>query len=70
MKMRPVPGWTANVNGLRKPSAQIARLAPVAVPKNGLSDGIVPFELMRRILPRRLASVCELLALAFSPTAT
>ena len=31
MNMRPVPGWKANVNGLRRPSAQIARLAPVAV---------------------------------------
>jgi hypothetical protein len=69
-KIRPVPGWIANVKGLRTPSAQIARLAPVAEPKKGLSVGIVPFELIRRILPRRLASVCALLGTAFSPTAT
>ena len=28
MKIRPVPGWKAKVKGLRKPSAQIARLFP------------------------------------------
>ena len=54
MNMRPVPGWNANVKGLRSPSAQIARLSPVAVLKNGLSVGIVPSVLMRSILPSRL----------------
>ena len=62
MNIRPVPGWKANVNGLRSPSAQMARLLPVAASKNGLSVGIVPSVLMRRILPSRLLSVC-----AFAP---
>ena len=31
MKIVPVPGWTANLKGLRKPRAQIARLLPEAV---------------------------------------
>ena len=69
MNIRPVPGWNANVNGLRSPSAQIARLTPVAWSKNGLSAGIVPSALMRSILPSRFASVCALSRFAFSPTA-
>ena len=57
------------MNGLRSPSAQIARFTPDAVVKNGLSVGIDPSALMRRILPSRLLSVWELNELAFSPTA-
>ena len=70
MNIRPVPGWKAKVNGLRRPSAQIARFAPVAVLKNGLSVGIDPSALMRRILPSRLPSVCAFAPFALSPTAT
>ena len=70
MNMRPVPGWKAKVKGLRSPSAQMARLFPVAVLKNGLSVGMVPSAFTRSIFPRRLASVCALALLAFSPTAT
>ena len=47
-------GLDANVNGFRRPYAQMARLSPVVVLKNGLSVGIVPSGLMRRILPWRL----------------
>ena len=36
----------ANVNGLRRPRAQMARLAPVAVVKNGLSVGMLPSALI------------------------
>ena len=35
------------MKGLRRPRAQIERLLPVVEPKNGLSLGIVPSELMR-----------------------
>jgi Calx-beta domain len=49
MNRRPVLRWTANVNGLRSPSAQIARLAPAAWAANGLSAGIDPSRLIRRI---------------------
>ena len=31
IKIRPVPGWMAKVNGLRRPIAQIARYLPWAV---------------------------------------
>jgi hypothetical protein len=65
-----VPGWNENVNGFRRPSAQIARLIPAAEPKNGLSEGIVPSGLILRTLPSRVASVCEFAPLALSPTAT
>ena len=51
------------MNGLRKPTAQIARFAPEvepAIPGNvvGLSDGMVPSELMRRNFPKRLLNDC------------
>jgi hypothetical protein len=46
------------VYGLRRPVAQIARFTPVVVAKNGLSLGIVPFVLMRRIFPNGFASDC------------
>ena len=62
-------GLNAKVNGLRRPSAQMARLRPVAVPKNGLSVGMVPSLLRRSIFPSRFASVCAFALLAFSPTA-
>ena len=42
-------GLNANVNGLRRPSAQIARFLPVAVLKNGLSVGIVPSALTQHL---------------------
>jgi hypothetical protein len=56
MYIKPVTGQIANVNGLRRPTHQMARLAPVVVPGMpgklvGLSERIVPSELMRRILP-------------------
>jgi hypothetical protein len=70
MNIWSVSGSKANVNGFLKPSAQMARFRPLAVEKNGLSTGIEPSALIRRILPRRLASVCELLETALSPTAT
>jgi hypothetical protein len=70
MKIRPVPGCTANVNGLRRPSAQMARLAPVAVAKNGLSEGIVPSGLIRSILPWRVVMDVAFAEFALSPTAT
>jgi hypothetical protein len=63
-------GLNANVKGLRSPRAQIARFAPEAAPKNGLSGGIEPSGFSRRIFPSRLASVCALDAVPFSPTAT
>ena len=62
-------GLNANVNGLRRPSAQIARFLPVAELKNGLSVGIVPSVLMRSILPSTLPIDCAFAPLAFSPTA-
>jgi hypothetical protein len=68
MNMRPVSGWKAKVKGLRTPRAQIARFCPVAVPKKGLSLGMVPSALRRRTLPSRLARVCEFAEFAFSPT--
>ena len=50
MNIRPVPGWNANVNGLRSPSAQIARLAPWRVEERVVSrDGAV------RVDPQHLA---------------
>jgi hypothetical protein len=70
MKIRPVAFWMSNVNGLRSPSAQIARLDPVVLLKNGLSIGIDPSALIRWIFP---ASELVLWALPlewFSPTAT
>jgi hypothetical protein len=75
MIIRPVPGWNPNENGLRKPTAQMARFAPEVVPvmvgkEVGLSEGIVPSLLIRSILPRRLVINCELALFAFSPTAT
>ena len=70
MKIRPEPGCTAKVNGLRRPSAQMARFTPVAVPKNGLSDGMVPSALSRRTLPRRVSRLWELAPTPLSPTAT
>jgi hypothetical protein len=45
------------VKGLRRPRAQIDRLSPVAWLKNGLSAGIDPSELMRKIFPNLLLSV-------------
>ena len=62
------------MKGLRKPTAQIARFAPEvepAIPGNvlGLSDGMVPLELMRRIFPQRLLNDCAFAPLALSPTA-
>ena len=63
------------MNGFRTPAAQIARFAPVVVPAMpamlvGLSAGIVPSALMRRILPCRVVIDCALAPLALSPTAT
>ena len=69
MNIRPVVGWNVKVNGLRRPRAQIARLSPVVWLKNGLSVGIEPSLLIRRSLPRGLASVWEFELTAFSPTA-
>src|SRR5262249_22425931 len=69
MNMRPVPGWKVKVYGFRSPSAQMARLRPVALAKKGLSVGIVPSALMRRILPSRLPSDWALAPLPFSPAA-
>src|SRR5215212_1804082 len=60
----------AKLYGLRSPSAQIARFLPVAVEKNGLSLGIDPSLLMRKILPNRVVNACELAPLRSSPTAT
>ena len=75
MCIRPVPGWNVKVNGFRTPAAQIARFAPVVVPLIpailvGLSFGIVPSALMRRILPCRVVMDCALAPFALSPTAT
>ena len=72
---RPVPGWTAKLNGFRSPTAQMARFAPVVVPLTpgnavGLSAGIDPSGLRRRSLPRRLDRLWLLAGSAFSPTAT
>ena len=38
MCSRPVPGWNANVNGFRSPTAQIARFSPVGEPAIALFD--------------------------------
>src|SRR3954469_24733278 len=69
MNIRPVPGWKANVYGLRRPRAQIARLFPVAVLKNGLSVGMLPSLLIRSTFPRTVASDWEFAPLALSPAA-
>jgi hypothetical protein len=69
ISMRPVPGWIANVKGLRSPRAQIARLLPVVDPKNGLSLGIEPSGFRRSILPSRLLNDWEFEPTAFSPAA-
>src|SRR5574338_16702 len=61
-------GENANVNGFLNPSAHISCFAPTVL-KNGLSDGIVPSEFIRSILPNLVESDCELAELAFSPTA-
>jgi hypothetical protein len=47
MKIRPVPGCTANVNGLRSPSVQIARYLSLVRSMKGLSGGMVPSALIR-----------------------
>src|SRR6187549_1102268 len=47
MNRRPLIGWTAKVNGLRNPKAQMALVGSVAVVKNGLSVGMLPSLLMR-----------------------
>ena len=75
MNIVPVPGWNVNVNGFRKPAAQIARFAPVVVPAIpamlvGLSDGMVPSALMRNIFPSRLEMIWAFAPFALSPTAT
>ena len=64
------PRLTANLNGLRRPSAQMDRLGPWAVATNGLSDGIDPSGSRRNILPNRVDIDCELPSVALSPTAT
>ena len=46
MKIRPVPGCTARANGLRSPTAQIARLAPAVVPVEDAPEGF------RNVLPQ------------------
>src|SRR4051794_41935520 len=69
MNIRPVPGWKANVYGLRRPRAQIARLFPVAVLKNGLSVGMLPSLLIRSTFPSRVVSDWEFAPLALSPAA-
>ena len=69
MNIRPLIGWNAKVNGLRRPKAQMARFASVAVVKNGLSVGMPPSVLMRSIFPCRLLSVCEFALFPLSPTA-
>ena len=60
----------AKVYGLRSPSAQMARSTPVVWLKNGLSVGMEPSGLIRRILPLRLLSDCELALTLLSPTPT
>src|SRR5689334_10381616 len=60
MSIAPVVRRTSNVNGLRKPSAQIARLTPLVVPKNGLSVGMVPSALKRSIFPNGVVMLCAL----------
>ena len=70
MWIRPVPGWTAKVNGLRRPYAHTARPRPVCVAKNGLSVGMLPSSLKRRSLPNGSARFCAWAPLAFSPTPT
>src|SRR5438034_4638885 len=52
MYMRPEPGWKAKVNGLRRPSAQVDRLAPVAAPRKGLSAGIDAEDLAQPVAQR------------------
>ena len=69
MSMRPLPGSKANVNGLRNPNAQIARLMPVVAPKNGLVAGMLPSDAMRRILPSGDYRLWASSASEFSPTA-
>ena len=71
MNSTPDSGFTANVKGLRRPSAQIERLSPEAtLHKTGCPRESMPSALMRNILPRRLLSVCAFEPTAFSPTAT
>ena len=64
---------TAKVNGLRKPTAQMARLAPLGLPVTpgkveGLSAGMVPSALMRSSLPFIVASDWALFGSWLSPT--
>ncbi len=57
----------SKVNGLRSPSAQMARFAPVAVEENGLSVGMLPSASRRRILPIRLPRLCAVDPSPLSP---
>ena len=68
ISMRPDDGSMVKVNGLRSPSAQMARLSPVVCPKNGLLAGMLPSALMRRILPSGVLRLWALSPTAFSPT--
>ena len=54
--MRPSLARTAKVNGLRRPRAQMAHFRSPAVVQNGLSLGMLPSSLKRRILPKRRRS--------------
>jgi hypothetical protein len=70
MKIRPVPGWTAKQNGLRSPIAQMARYFPLAMEKNGLSEGMVPSALSRSSFPWVVVSDWAFEPMALSPVAT
>jgi hypothetical protein len=67
MYMRPETGSIVIRKGLRSPSAQISSRLEPAPSKNGLSVGIVPSLLIRRILPRGTSSRCESAAVVLSP---
>ena len=51
MNIRPVPGWNAKVNGLRRPMAQIARFTPVV----GVEERVVGGDRAVGIDPEDLA---------------
>jgi len=70
IRIRPVPGWIAKLNELRRPYAHTARPRPVWVAKNGLSAGMLPSSLKRSSLPNGNARFWACAPLAFSPTPT
>jgi serine/threonine protein kinase len=69
-KIRPVSGCTAILNGLRSPSAQIARYLPDAAEATGLSGGREPSGLSRRSFPWRLFIAWAGVLAVWSPRAT